>query len=445
MIALISLYSTIGAVSSSIIDSISTSAYASNIAVPSKQQGIINLSSNEGDSITPAMAGSGNNRVYVAWIDDTLGYGGKVFVAKSTDGGIAFGNATILSRNSSLPKAPQIAASGSNVYVSWYDNITGNYEPFLVVSTDNGTNFSNPINLSQKAGVSNKYAADEYGLQASFSQIAATGDELYAIWYNNITGTIQTFLTKSTDNGSTFSDPINLSQKAKVGSSISLAVSQNNVYVLWTPREGEGNKTSTAADTPFARKLILLVKSTDGGTTFSQPVIVTNEYGFGWIKVVVANNNNLYVAWRHETVEPGSAQGIMRVLSSGISLSKSLDGGTTFGQPINIIESENYIGGDFNIAATANNVYAVWSMDTSRDILSMESIFVAKSKDGGTTFIKPPIDVGNGRFPVVSVSEDNNNLYIAWLDNIGNAEIFFTKIKGNLPQLPKITAKGSIG
>ena len=83
MIALLSLYSTIGAVSSSIINPISTSAYVSNIAVPSKQQGVINLSNNEGDSITPAMAGSGNNRVYVAWIDDTLGYGGKYLWQKA--------------------------------------------------------------------------------------------------------------------------------------------------------------------------------------------------------------------------------------------------------------------------------------------------------------------------------------------------------------------------
>jgi len=455
MIALIFLYSTIAAAPSSIINSISTTAYASTIAVPSEQQGSLNLSNNEGDSISPVMAASGNNNVYVAWVDDTRGYK-AVFLAKSLDGGIAFGNATLLSnsnnsRNSSFPEEPQIAASGNNVYIAWYDNITGNYEPFLVVSTDNGTSFSNPISLKEKVGVQNKDASDEYGLLASFSQIAASGNNLYVIWYDNITGSVETFLTKSTDNGISFSDPINLSQKAKVGTTKNIAVSGNNVYVLWAVREDEDNNTSTAASPLTTNTQFLLVKSTEGGTTFSQPVIVTNEGGFlGGGLAASGNNNNVYVAWKDDTLSETTAEGFMRVLSNKISLAKSTDGGTTFSKPVNIIESKSSIGSDFNIAANANNVYAVWSMDVGAGEfipelgrLPGEHIFAAKSTDGGTTFNKPPIDVGNGRFPEVSVSDDNNNLYVTWLYNIGNAEIFFTKITGNLSS--QLTDTASLG
>jgi hypothetical protein len=118
-----------------------------------------------------------------------------------------------------------------------------------------------------------------------------------------------------------------------------------------------------------------------------------------------------------------------------------------------MIESKSSINDDFNIAPMRNNVYAVWSMDVGMGKflpgvgrLPGEHIFAAKSTDDGTTFNKPPIDVGNGVFPEVSVSDDNSNLYVTWLDNIGNAEIFFTKITGKLSsQLPTITARGSIG
>jgi hypothetical protein len=60
-----------------------------------------------------------------------------------------------------------------------------------------------------------------------------------------------------------------------------------------------------------------------------------------------------------------------------------------------------------------------------------EHILATNSSDGAT-FSKSLIDIGKGRFPEVSVSDDNNNLYVTWLYNIGNAEIFFKKVTGNL-------------
>jgi hypothetical protein len=78
-----------------VINSVSSAAFASTIAVPSEQQDPLNLSNNDGDSITPVMAASGNNIVYVAWVDDTPGYE-AVFLAKSLDGGTNFSIVTSL-------------------------------------------------------------------------------------------------------------------------------------------------------------------------------------------------------------------------------------------------------------------------------------------------------------------------------------------------------------
>lgn len=447
VVALTLLYSIL-AISPSVINPISTTTvYAGTITAPIERQGILNLSNNDGDSITPVMAASGNSNVYVAWVDDTLD-NEAVFMARSIDGGTSFGNATVLSNknggNSSFPVEPQIVASGSNLYVMWYDNITGSYEPYLVISTDDGTRFSRPINLSHEAGVSNNYAADEYGLLAGFSQIAASGNNLYVIWYNNHTGNSQTFLTKSTDGGTSFSRPINLSQIAGIGSSKTLAVNGDNVYVLWS-KIAEGNDTFGPAPSLDTKNQLLLTKSTDGGMTFSQSVIVADEDGFsGPPQLEASANNSVYVAWKQDTVEETETEGILKILSSRISLAKSTDGGSTFSQPVNIIESESSIDSDFNIASSGNHVYAVWSMDAAqRGLLSEQLVFAAKSTDSGTTFNEVPIEIGNGRFPDVAVSDDNNNWYVIWLYNIGNAEIFFTKVPVN--QSSQLTNRNILG
>ena len=45
-----------------------------------------------------------------------------------------------------------IAASEDNVYVTWWDNKTGNWEVFFARSTDSGETFDNTINLSNAMG-----------------------------------------------------------------------------------------------------------------------------------------------------------------------------------------------------------------------------------------------------------------------------------------------------
>jgi hypothetical protein len=398
----------------------------------SVHKAILNLSNDAGDSFSSVIAASGSNNVYVAWIDDTPGYK-AVFLARSIDGGTSFKNATILSNNNTLPEELQIATSGSNLYVTWYVNESGNFEPFLAISRNNGTSFSNPINLSEEAGVHNNDAVGKYGLFTSFSQIAASGDNLYAIWYDNSTGSVETFLTRSTDSGISFSDPINLSQKAKGGTFRDIAVAGNNVYVLWAIRGG-----ANSADPNLQ---FLLSKSADEGRTFSESVMVTNAPEFsGPPRLAVSGINNVYLSWQEDTIEKGT----MRVLSSKISLVNSTDGGTTFSEPVNMIESKSFINSDFNIGAAGNNLYTVWSMDVGGGqlvpglgILPEEHIFVAKNTDRGTTFKKPMLDVGNGRFPDIAASD--GNWYVCWGFNIGNSEIFFTKGTGSQSQLTDAT------
>ena len=99
-----------------------------------------------------------------------------------------------------------IAASGDNVYVTWWDNKTGNWEVFFARSTDNGETFGDTINLSNAMG------------RSEDSNIAASEDNVYVTWWDNKTGTREVYFRASTDSGETFGNTIMLNSTSGGGS-----------------------------------------------------------------------------------------------------------------------------------------------------------------------------------------------------------------------------------
>ena len=94
------------------------------------------------------MATSGDN-VYVAWPSNKTANNNEVMFRASTDNGATFGNKTNLSNSKGAESVDvQIAASGDNVYVSWWErNQTAN-EPVMRVSDDNGESFGPVLHLA---------------------------------------------------------------------------------------------------------------------------------------------------------------------------------------------------------------------------------------------------------------------------------------------------------
>src|ERR687884_36511 len=93
------------------------------------------------------------------------------------------------------PRA-SMAANANNIYLTWWDNKTGNNEVYFGKSNDSGKSFGKPINLSDDKGGS----AD--------SQIAATPNNVYVTWWDNSTGNWQVFSRSSNDTGKTFGNAV---------------------------------------------------------------------------------------------------------------------------------------------------------------------------------------------------------------------------------------------
>ena len=95
------------------------------------------------------IATSGNN-VYTAWPNNDTGHWG-VFFAKSIDGGKTLGKTLMLSapnKGSVVHLNVDIAASGSNVVVTWWTNKTGVLMPVFKASNDNGDTFGKTMTLN---------------------------------------------------------------------------------------------------------------------------------------------------------------------------------------------------------------------------------------------------------------------------------------------------------
>ncbi|PWU81066.1 MAG: hypothetical protein DLM72_09020 [Candidatus Nitrosopolaris wilkensis] len=100
--------------------------------------------------VAAAPLGTSGNNVYTAWPNNDTGHW-NVFFAKSVDGGKTFENTIILSapnKGSVVDQNVEIAASGSNVYVSWWTNKTGTLMPIFRASNDTGETFGKTIMLN---------------------------------------------------------------------------------------------------------------------------------------------------------------------------------------------------------------------------------------------------------------------------------------------------------
>ena len=113
------------------------------------------------------------NNVYVAWRDETTG-NGDIYVKASTDAGFNFTTTEKISRDEGSSLRPQISAIGNKAYVAWTDSSSNNTEIFFQSSINNGENFYNTTNLSNDP------------ILSYFPRMAVSGDNIYVVWNHGI-------------------------------------------------------------------------------------------------------------------------------------------------------------------------------------------------------------------------------------------------------------------
>jgi hypothetical protein len=328
----------------------------------------INLSNNPGFSEHPQIAASGNN-VYIVWIDNSpmgssdTSENRKILLRKSLDHGNTFDETSILSSNNNNVDSinQELTATGNNVYVVWQDApLAAAYDTHIdsgghgssimfTSSEDSGESFIKPKSLSNDA-------------YKSYPKVGAYGDSVYVVWNVGIInktsdgksqygmGPNGVFLSRSSDNGINFSNPLKLNADLQSVGESQVATNGKNVYVVWG-----GNPDEKVSGNLY------YTRSVDNGSTFSTPQSLTDKNTLN--VEVAADSNNAYIAW----------QGVLPDGNEEIFVKESVDAGDTFTMTNENISRNKGISEctSISISQESKVVYLAWedSPNNNHEIL----------------------------------------------------------------------------
>jgi hypothetical protein len=240
----------------------------------------INLSDNAGISDQPQIASTVDGHVYVVWRDSISG-SKEILLRASDNSGIEFGSIKNLSNNSGSSSNPEIAASGSSVYVTWTDNTPGNVEVFFAASTNAGSSFGSAVNLSNTVGTSYR------------AQIAASGDKVYVTWRDTPR---EVYVRVSENAGDTFSESLNLSNDETDSGWPEISATADNVYLVWRAGPLEG----------LSKEVYIRTSENNSGNSFDEVVNLSNNPGnSGPPQVASGSGSEVFVVWSDTTTGGG--------------------------------------------------------------------------------------------------------------------------------------------
>jgi hypothetical protein len=241
--------------------------------------------------------------------------------------------------------ARDIAASGDSLYVVWFDNRDGNNEIYFKRSVDNGASWGADTRLTTDAAGSNLPA------------IAVSGQDIHVAWSDARDGNFEIYYKHSADAGVTWSSDTRLTNDAAISSQPCLALSGANVYMAFRDSR-DGNQE------------IYFKRSVDNGVTWSTDARLTNnsEQSFG--ANLVADGQYLAMVWLDS--RDGNAE---------IYFRKSLDGGTSWGSEIRLTNDIN-ASQTPSVAISGSDLHVTWNDNRDGNF----EIYYKHSADGGATW-----------------------------------------------------------
>ncbi len=340
---------------------------------------------NSGD---PVSVIAPNGYMHVGYIHNNGGQG----VASSSNNGANWttsqagaapaSSADLLDKNHMT--ADKVAGSpyANRLYNAWTAFLTGSpdeNEIQLVYSSNNGTSWSAPKNISGNLNAGSHCQGVNLATGPN-GEVYATF-AVYDNWAAGQYGEDAIGFAKSTDGGVTWAPATkaytalnfgirgNLKTTSiRVSSFPSMAVDRTNgpgrgnIYIVW-PQKG----VAPAGSDPD----IVMIKSTDGGTTWSTPVRVNND--------PINNARDQYYPWMTVDQTTGALYSVwydsrdMSNDSATVYVGRSIDMGQTW-ENLKISDSKfkpkpisglagGYQGDYIGIAAKDNNVWAYWAED----------------------------------------------------------------------------------
>ncbi len=215
--------------------------------------------------------------------------------------------------------------------------------------------------------------------------------------------------------GMVLSQPVNVSNTAGWSQGQSFAIDgQGAINVAWQEDGGD----------------ILFSRSVDGGKTFSAPKAVMtrlSNYNSDQIRLVNTNSGTILISWTLFDTVSGGAE---------VLFSSSSDGGSTFSSPVIVSTVDNVNSYTPSIATDGNNrIGIVWD-DANlnfENTKAVEGIFYGRSDDNGSTFFQPKIILRQDGTPSTSgtscpdIAISSQNIYVTWPMGPSEGDIYFSR------------------
>jgi hypothetical protein len=220
---------------------------------------------------------------------------------------------------------------------------------------------------------------------------------VYASWTRFTSNSDFILVSKSTDHGSTWSTPIQVSPSSQNG-----AVQGSQIAV------GPGGEVYVVYEVFFVgnNRAQYMAKSTNGGASFSNPVAITPQFGelkfnstyrkSSFASLAVSpSNGNVYVVYPDQ---PKSS-------TSKIEFVKSTNGGGSFSSPVALNDSTTGERLMPSVAVDdADNVSACWFDTRNGGSTSVYDIYATRTTNAGTSFSPNARVTKNGSINAASAS-----------------------------------------
>lgn len=368
-------------------------------------------------SQSPQIASSGSS-VYVAWEDWRNGLR-DIYFNRSLDGGATWLATDVRLDTGSAPGAStsyqvQIAASGSSVHLTWSDFRNGSVDIYSNSSLDAGTTWL-PVDVRLDVGSAPGTAFSDC------PRIAASGASVYVTWSDGRDGFQDIYFNRSLDEGATWLlADVRLDVGSAPGTEFSgcprIAASGGSVYVTWA----EAREPLT--DIYFNRSL-------DAGAIWLPAAVrldVGSVPGAGpsYEPRIVASGSSVYVTW----FDARSGQ-------SDIYFNRSLDAGASWLSPDVRLDVGSESGAvssyDPEIAASDASVYVSWVDQRNGE---SPDIYCNRSVDSGATWLSEDVRLDVGSEPGTTTSfhsriaAEGSAAFVVWEDQRnGRSDVYFNR------------------